>query len=238
MVRIQALTELMNSMSNKHWTRRDAIRFGLTATAATTLPTWYLESCPGKTVAEKSPNERPRIALIGCGGMGTGDAANAKRFGDIVAICDVDTNHLDKLHKTYGKAQKYSDYREVCDLPNVDIIINATPDHWHTLVNLRAIHNGKDVYSEKPLTLTIDEGKHVVAAVKKTGAFCKPAANSEAIKHSALRANLFVMVALAKSSAFACGCRQASTEGRSRRSQYRKNSTGTSGRGKLRTSNT
>ena len=159
----------MALMNNKYWTRRDALKFGLTATAAATLPSWYLESCPGETVTEKSPNERPRIALVGCGGMGTGDAANATRFGDIVAICDVDLTHLDKLHKKYSKAQKYSDYREVCDLPNVDVVINATPDHWHTLVNLRAIHSGKDVYSEKPLTLTIDEGKHVVAAVKKTG---------------------------------------------------------------------
>jgi predicted dehydrogenase len=51
----------------------------------------------------------------------------------------------------------------------VDVIINGTPDHWHTLVNLRALGSGKDVYSEKPLTLTIDEGKRVVAAVRKTG---------------------------------------------------------------------
>jgi predicted dehydrogenase len=56
----------------------------------------------------------------------------------------------------------------VCDLPNVDIVINGTPDHWHTLVNLRAVRSGKDVYSEKPLTLTIDEGKRLVAAVKET----------------------------------------------------------------------
>ncbi len=159
----------MDHADTRPWTRRNALKLGISATAAASLPGWYLESCPAAAVAEKSPNERPRIALIGCGGMGTGDAANATRFGDIVAVCNVDASHLDKIHSKYRKAHKFSDYREVCDLPGVDVVINATPDHWHTLVNLRAIRSGKDVYSEKPLTLTIDEGKHVVAAVKKSG---------------------------------------------------------------------
>ncbi len=62
----------------------------------------------------------------------------------------------------------HADYRAVCDLPEIDVIINGTPDHWHTLVNLRAVGNGKDVYSEKPLTLTIDEGRRLVDAVHKS----------------------------------------------------------------------
>ena len=56
----------------------------------------------------------------------------------------------------------------MCDLSDLDVIINGTPDHWHTLINLRAIGSGKDVYAEKPLAMTIDEGKHIVAAVKKS----------------------------------------------------------------------
>jgi len=101
--------------------------------------------------------------------MGTGDANNAARFGDIVAVCDVDKNRLEATRALFKGAKSYNDYRKVCNLPEVDVIINATPDHWHTLVNLRAVRSGKDVYSEKPLTLTIDEGKHLVAAVKQTG---------------------------------------------------------------------
>ena len=50
---------------------------------------------------------------------------------------------------------------EVCDRPDLDVVVNGTPDHWHTLVNLASVHAGKDVYSEKPLTLTIDEGKRL-----------------------------------------------------------------------------
>lgn len=150
-------------------TRRHFLRTAATGTAITALPTWYLESSVSRAVAgERSPNERARVALIGCGGMGTGDAKNAQRFGDIVAVCDVDRTHAERAREQFRKAAIYDDFRKVCDLPDVDVVINGTPDHWHTLVNLRSLRSGKDVYSEKPLTLTIDEGKHLVAAVKQT----------------------------------------------------------------------
>jgi predicted dehydrogenase len=100
--------------------------------------------------------------------MGTADGKNAQRFGDIVAICDVDASHLRKVSDIFKGAKQYHDYREVCDLPNLDVVLNCTPDHWHTLINLRAIRSGKDVYAEKPLTFTIDEGKHIVSAVQKS----------------------------------------------------------------------
>jgi predicted dehydrogenase len=150
-------------------TRRDILKSAAAGAAAAALPQWFIQSNPDRAFAEeKSPNERPKIALIGCGGMGTGDAKNAKRFGDIVAVCDADRGHADKAADMFKGAKAYHDYREVCDRPDVHVIINGTPDHWHTLINLRALRSGKDVYSEKPLTLTIDEGKHVVRAVKET----------------------------------------------------------------------
>lgn len=156
--------------SMNRWTRRGFLQTAAATTAAFGLPGWYREEGAGDAIAdETSPNERLRIALIGCGGMGTGDAKNAQRFGDIVAVCDVDRSHLEKAAATFKEAKAYRDYRKVCDLPNVDVILNGTPDHWHTLVNLRAVRSGKDVYSEKPLTLTIDEGKRLVAAVKESG---------------------------------------------------------------------
>jgi predicted dehydrogenase len=150
--------------------RREFLGTAGKAAGLAALPAWFVES-QGRPAwaAEKSPNERPRIALIGCGGMGTGDGKNAQRFGDIVAVCDVDATHVDAALATFKKARGYADYRKVCDLPDVDAILNGTPDHWHTLANLRALKSGKDVYSEKPLTLTIDEGKRVVAAVRESG---------------------------------------------------------------------
>ena len=160
----------MTNSIDFRWTRREALKSAVAGTAIAALPRWFLESDGGRAFGqENSPNERPRVALIGCGGMGTVDATLAQRFGDVVAVCDVDQGHVERARDKFKGAKTYRDYREVCDLPGVDIVINGTPDHWHTLVNLRAVRSGKDVYSEKPLTLTIDEGKRLVAAVKKSG---------------------------------------------------------------------
>lgn len=158
-------------MSAFRWTRRDVLKGGMAGLAASGLPGWFLgEQLDSACVAEeRSPNERPRVALIGCGGRGSGVAQDAQRFGDVVAVCDVDEQHRERSKGTFKAESAHADFREVCDLPNVDVVINGTPDHWHTLVNLRAIRGGKDVYSEKPLTLTIDEGKRLVAAVRESG---------------------------------------------------------------------
>jgi predicted dehydrogenase len=96
-------------------------------------------------------------------------AKDAQRFGDVVAVCDADARHLGRAEEAFAGAKAFDDFRAVCDQPNVDVVINGTPDHWHTLVNLRAVKSGKDVYSEKPLTLTIDEGRRLVAAVRESG---------------------------------------------------------------------
>ncbi len=110
--------------------------------------------------------DRPKVALIGCGGQGRGDAKNAARFGTVVAVCDVDESQAAKAAGEHKGAKTYTDFRKLLDRKDVEVIINATPDHWHTLINLAALKAGKDIYSEKPLTLTIDEGKRLVAAVK------------------------------------------------------------------------
>jgi predicted dehydrogenase len=153
--------------------RRTFVRKCAAASAATGLPLWFIEKdLLGATQRPKAlaPNDRPGIALIGCGGMGRGDAANASRLGELLAVCDVDAGHLASAAKQFTKDGKapaqYRDFRKVMERDDIHIILTCTPDHWHTLVNLAAINAGKDVYSEKPLTLTIDEGKHVVRAVQ------------------------------------------------------------------------
>jgi predicted dehydrogenase len=150
--------------------RRDAIKCGVAALAAAGVPRWFIAASAADLPAadERRPNERPRIALIGCGGRGSGVARDAQRFGDIVAVCDVDLQHRERAKEDFRAESAHADFRDVCDLPQVDVIINGTPDHWHTLVNLRAVRSGKDVYSEKPLTLTIDEGKRLVTAVRES----------------------------------------------------------------------
>ncbi len=139
----------------------------------TGVPLWFVErqlaaaEAPAPKVAA---NDRPGIALIGCGGQGTGDTTNAANHGDVVAVCDVDETHVAKLVEKFtvdGKAPKgYSDFRQVLERKDVQLIVNATPDHWHTLINIAAAKAKKDIYAEKPLTLTIDEGRHVIKAVR------------------------------------------------------------------------
>ncbi len=87
--------------------RRQFLGTTAAATALTALPEWFRESSRSRLAAqETSPNERPRIALVGCGGMGTGDAKNAQRFGDIVAVCDVDAERLGKAAESIQRCEE------------------------------------------------------------------------------------------------------------------------------------
>ena len=154
--------------------RRSFIARCSATAAATGLPLWFVqrELAQAAEPAKKtlSPNDRPAIALIGCGGQGSGDASNALRFGDVVAVCDVDKKHVERAVQRFTKDGKvptgFSDFRKLLERDDLHCIINGCPDHWHSLVNIAAAKAKKDIYSEKPLTLTIDEGKHVVKAVR------------------------------------------------------------------------
>ena len=149
-----------------HPTRR---RFLGTAAAAT-LPAWFLDECRAQP-EPKAPTakaDRPGIALVGCGGRrARATSGNAARFGRVVALCDVDDNHLAAAEKKWPAAAHEHDFRKVMERKDVDVVVCGTVDHWHTLVSLAAMRAGKDVYCEKPLTLTIDEGKRLVAAQAK-----------------------------------------------------------------------
>ena len=160
-----------------HISRRSFLAKSLIAAAGPGLPLWFIQrnaafAADALTNAAglPGPNDRPGIALIGCGGQGTYDARNASGYGDILALCDVNQHHLDAAAQEFTKdgktPDKYTDFRKVIERDDIHIIIQATPDHWHTLVNIAGAKAKKDVYGEKPLTLTIDEGRHVVEAVR------------------------------------------------------------------------
>ncbi|MCX6905164.1 MAG: Gfo/Idh/MocA family oxidoreductase [Verrucomicrobia bacterium] len=156
-----------------HVSRRTFLKTCATTAAATGVPLWFLErdlALAAPAAEPRSPNDRPGIALVGCGGQGSGDAQNASRFGDIVAVCDVDQGHVERAAKRFTKdgktPAKDDDFRKTMERKEVQIIVNGTPDHWHTLINLAAAKAKKDIYSEKPLTLTVDEGKRMVKAVR------------------------------------------------------------------------
>ena len=92
----------------------------------------------------------------------------------MIAVCDVDDTHSAAAAAQFTEGERkpavFHDFRKVLERDDVHVIINATPDHWHSLINIAAVKAGKDVYAEKPLTLTVDEGRHVVDAVRKSGA--------------------------------------------------------------------
>jgi predicted dehydrogenase len=154
--------------------RRSFLRRCTATAAATGLPLWFVErelALAAEPAKPLSPNDRPSIGLVGCGGMGCGDARSSMAFGELVAVCDVDQQHLDRAAENFtrdGKTPaKFSDFRKLMERQDIDVIINGTPDHWHSLINIAAARAKKDIYSEKPLTLTIDEGKQVVKAVRE-----------------------------------------------------------------------
>jgi len=152
-------------------TRRRFLKSTAALAAASTLPRWFLDECEAAPARARvpGPNDEPAIALVGCGGMGRADAKNASRFGRIIALCDVDAGHLATAREAYPDALTFKDFRKVMERDDIDVVLCATVDHWHVLVSTAALRSGKDVYCEKALTLTIDEGKRLVKTVRETG---------------------------------------------------------------------
>lgn len=160
--------------------RRSFLRNCAATAAATGLPFWFVQRELAEAAEEPkpalpaSPNERPGIALIGCGGQGSGDLQNASSYGNVVALCDVKESSVANVAKRYDQNGQTpfttTDFRKILERKDVNIIVNGTPDHWHSLVNIGAAKAQKDVYGEKPLTLTIDEGRHVIKAVRENKA--------------------------------------------------------------------
>ncbi|HAY82242.1 MAG TPA: oxidoreductase [Planctomycetaceae bacterium] len=128
----------------------------------------------GQAFGFQSPNERPVFATIGLRNQGVTITNKSTKFADFAALADVDSKvlgtNVEKLEKRQGKKpDSYGDYRRVLDRKDIDAVMIATPDHWHTKVAVEAMLAGKHVYCEKPLTLTIAEGKLIEQVKKKTG---------------------------------------------------------------------
>ena len=158
--------------------RREFLQTSSASAVSATLP-FVFSSTEQASGAPTSPNARPSVALIGCGGQGTGDGFRALEFGNIVAVCDVDSARSARVKNRYveqiaqkgreAKIDVYDNYRAIIDRDDIDAIICGTVDHWHVKVSSEALRSGKDAYCEKPLTLTIDEGRVISKVVKETG---------------------------------------------------------------------
>jgi predicted dehydrogenase len=99
-------------------------------------------------------------------------------FGDVTAVCDVDANNVGRAAQQVKTTQEkrgvnrevstHEDYRAILDRKDIDVVTIVTPDHWHSKIAIEALQAGKDVYCEKPLTLTINEGKQIISVLKQT----------------------------------------------------------------------
>ncbi|MEZ6087951.1 MAG: Gfo/Idh/MocA family oxidoreductase [Pirellulaceae bacterium] len=142
-----------------------------TAAAATTA---VLVPSRHRAFGFQASNDRPVFATIGLRNQGWAITSKSFKFADFAALADVDANvlgqNVEKVEKAQGKKpDAYKDYRKILDRDDIDAVMIATPDHWHTKIAVEAMLAGKDVYCEKPLTLTIDEGKLIEKVVKQTG---------------------------------------------------------------------
>jgi predicted dehydrogenase len=159
--------------------RRRFLKTGGTLAAAVTLAGQSL-SGQDPAVSQQQPEQttpqpaRHRIGSIGTGSRWRAVGRNAMQFGDVVAVCDVDSRHTDQAVQIVQAKQSqapdaYGDYRQILRRDDIDVVTIVTPDHWHAKIAIEALHAGKDVYCEKPLTLTIDQGKEIIAALESTG---------------------------------------------------------------------
>jgi predicted dehydrogenase len=119
-----------------------------------------------------SANDRIRIALIGAGGMGQGDARLSTSLPgvELVAVADLYDGRLQHCKEKFGKTVATTrDYREILARKDVDAVIIATPDHWHSTITVDALNAGKDVYCEKPMVQRLEDAAAVIDAQKRTG---------------------------------------------------------------------
>lgn len=143
---------------------------------------------PGRVLGA---NDRINIGFVGCGGrMMTHINHTMKRSaekGDVVAVAvnDIYDRHKKRAQEATKVADNavYHDYRELCARKDIDVIVIASPDHWHHLHAIEALQNGKDVYLEKPMTYTIEEAKDIAEAVKKSGRVLQVGSQYTSMEH-------------------------------------------------------
>ena len=144
----------------------------LGTTAATAATGWTgARLYAADASARPGPNETVNMALIGCGPRGRAVMDGFKRLPGVrmVAVCDVDAKRLDQARSQAGgeKVVAYRDFRKLLESRDVDAVIVASTDHWHSLHTIHACRAGKDVYVEKPLSNSIGEGRAAVQAARK-----------------------------------------------------------------------
>ena len=176
-------------MPRNQFSRRDFLKKSVAVAAGGAVP-YFAWSQPA--FANAAANDRPRLGCIGLGEQGSGDALQHAVFADIVAVCDVDARHAERAKNDSGigkgKADCYSDYRKVLDRRDIDVVSIVTPDHWHVKIAIEALQAGKNVFCQKPLTLTLEENQLIRNAGKKSNKLFVVGTQQRSIRNQMLRA--------------------------------------------------
>jgi hypothetical protein len=172
------MTRTENRISRRQFLGRTAALSGIVLTPSI-IPSSIL-GADGST----APSERVTVGLIGNGLMGGGHLRRlaGDRDFQLLAVCDVDrqrrengkrhveeTYAADSSNSTYHGCTAFNDYRELLARPDIDAVVIVTTDHWHTLQAIDAAKAGKDIYCEKPISITIQEGRRLVETVRRYG---------------------------------------------------------------------
>src|SRR5882724_3120857 len=159
----------------KKTSRRDFIKAGAAAgllVSATKVSANQYILDANQEPAKVSPNDKVRFATIGLGIQGTGDTRNAVATGlaEFVAVADIYDGRRERAQEVYGK-QIFTtrDYREILARKDIDALIIATPDHWHSQICIDALKAGKHIYCEKPMVQKLPDGHKVIKAEKESG---------------------------------------------------------------------
>lgn len=168
-------------------TRRDFLKRSFAVAGAAAWPTILPARALGKDAAVPPPSQRITMGAIGIGGMGRMDLSGFLQQPDVqvLAVCDVKAGNLkhaaEMVHGQYQNQDcaGYRDWRELMARADLDAIYCATPDHWHAIISIAAAQAGKDIYCQKPMSVTIVEGRAVADAVKRYGIVYQSAANRE-----------------------------------------------------------
>jgi predicted dehydrogenase len=152
-------------MNKRHlFTRRSFLKTSIASLTTISIVPRHVLGGPGQT----PPSEVLTRAVIGVGGMGMGHVKSINTACKLLAVCDVDEQHLQAGLQAGGPdVQGYKDFREVLARKDIDIVHIPTPPHWHALISIAAAKAGKHIWCEKPMSRTIGEGEAVVAAIRK-----------------------------------------------------------------------
>jgi len=130
-------------------------------------------------------NDRMSVGLIGCGVRGNQLLPHFQKLNQapLSAVCDVYRARGEATQALAAQAKLFNDHRKLLEMPALDAVVIATPDHWHAAIAMDALNAGKDVYVEKPLTYRIDEGQRIVRAARLNHRICQVGAQQRSGSH-------------------------------------------------------